>query len=298
MMSRMRTTVAFFTLLICCGMSRGGEDAERSKKIEQLREILINAKHDAETADAFKKLFLYVGRAGLADLTKDENTSIALQAAWELNKQIVKRDPEIPGRIDWVIEPKGMEKFLTLMAERTNTEIPKWWREAVLAADAFPGEHHAFIAVENTFKQRAFAGSSKFATIEGKENQTQCKLGKTTLPHSDEPGFNDSYFGLLGDDRSFGVSYSDVGYPFKLSAYESKSGDLKWTAQVWAARRGPFGGKGFHRVELVRLDDKVFVFGVESHGAYMEAFDTDTGLCLYRFCSCYWFNFSEAWGMK
>jgi hypothetical protein len=39
------------------------------------------------------------------------------------------------------------------------------------------------------------------------------------------------------------------------------------------------------------------VYGCDSHGMYAEGFDAKTGKCRFRFCTCYWFNFSEAWGL-
>jgi hypothetical protein len=40
------------------------------------------------------------------------------------------------------------------------------------------------------------------------------------------------------------------------------------------------------------------VFGIESHGAYVEALGPATGENQFRFCTCYWFNFSKGWGLK
>jgi hypothetical protein len=40
------------------------------------------------------------------------------------------------------------------------------------------------------------------------------------------------------------------------------------------------------------------VFGMESHGAYIEAFDAGTGKVRFRFCTCYWSEHSETWGLK
>ena len=67
---------------------------------------------------------------------------------------------------------------------------------------------------------------------------------------------------------------------------------------MWAAGRTALAGYGVHRVELAGKDGSVFVFGTESHGMYLEAFDLATGKCQFRFCSCYWFTFSETWNLK
>jgi hypothetical protein len=56
-------------------------------------------------------------------------------------------------------------------------------------------------------------------------------------------------------------------------------------------------GLGVHQMELVVSGDRVCVFGAESHGVYAEAFRLDDGKPLVRFCTCYWFNFSERWNL-
>src|SRR5262245_37101936 len=52
-------------------------------------------------AEAYEALFKKFGKSGLRDLMKDEDTSIALQAAWEEHKKLIKnaKQPEYP---DWV----------------------------------------------------------------------------------------------------------------------------------------------------------------------------------------------------
>lgn len=80
------------------------------------------------------------------------------------------------------------------------------------------------------------------------------------------------------------------GYPFDLSLGE------KWRSRVWATgRSGAFTGWGPHEVKLLGGGGRVTVFGWESHGAYIEAFDLASGSPAFRFSSCYWFHWSEEW---
>jgi hypothetical protein len=113
------------------------------------------------------------------------------------------------------------------------------------------------------------------------------------------PWVVDHFVGLPSEKRSFVALYSgDSGYPFKLASFNGKGGNPVWVADVWASRRGFSSGVGHHRVELQEATGSVFVFGAESHGMYLEAFEAATGKCLFRFCTCYWSNFSEEWGFK
>ena len=80
---------------------------------------------------------------------------------------------------------------------------------------------------------------------------------------------------------------------------DSKTGKKQWTRTAWAARRGAASGpEGGSQIEIRRHGDTVIVYGCESHGMYAEGFEARTGKCQFRFCTCYWFNFSEAWGIK
>jgi hypothetical protein len=69
---------------------------------------------------------------------------------------------------------------------------------------------------------------------------------------------------------------------------------------VWAARRGFSSGPTgrVDPVEVRRQGDMLIVYGCESHGMYAEGFDAKTGECQFRFCTCYWFDLSEAWSLK
>ena len=111
--------------------------------------------------------------------------------------------------------------------------------------------------------------------------------------------FVDSFAGVVGEKRSAVAGYTVVsGFAFDLTGFAGKGGKPTWKAEVWAADRDFLGGLGYHWVEVKEKDGTVFVFGAESHGMYAEAFDLATGKCKFRFCSCYWFTFSEKWALK
>jgi hypothetical protein len=89
------------------------------------------------------------------------------------------------------------------------------------------------------------------------------------------------------------------GFPFKLAAFTGKDSHVAWKARVWAAGRDIFlGAAGYAPIELREAEGVVYVFGAEGCGMYLEAFDAESGQCRYRFCTAYWFNPSEAWGLK
>jgi hypothetical protein len=91
---------------------------------------------------------------------------------------------------------------------------------------------------------------------------------------------------------------TDAGFRYDIDVRDRDSKQLVWSGKVWAAGRTAGSGKGVHQIEILVADDHLFVFGAESHGIYAECFRLDDGKPLLRFCSCYWFNFSERWKLK
>ncbi|MSR62700.1 MAG: hypothetical protein EXS08_09695 [Planctomycetes bacterium] len=89
-----------------------------------------------------------------------------------------------------------------------------------------------------------------------------------------------------------------AGFPYDIQMKEHDTGSIVWKAAVWAVGRTALTGIGVHQIELVVSAERLFVFGIESNGAYAEAFAVDDGRPLLRFCTCYWFNFSETWSLR
>jgi hypothetical protein len=282
----------------------GQGDSKRSEKIKGLRERILKAQQgdagsSAEAAAAYKELFTYVGRNGLKDLTKDKDTSIALQAAWEVHKKVIKRDPPLAGRTNWVFDKRPTEAFLAFFAERVKAKPPAWWRTNLLNGEVFPDRHHAFITLADDVPEAP--------EVEVQEEEVVITVGKRTVHIAKAaydkvasfPEIGVDPVALWGEEQSFFARPTFRGYPFKAAGVNSKTGEKLWVASVWAARRGfSSGPAGNNPVEIRREGDTVIVYGCESHGLYAEGFDAKTGKCRFRFCTCYWFNFSEAWGLK
>jgi hypothetical protein len=279
----------------------GDKEAEKVKALrnEVLKELFAAEDESATVAAAYKKLFTHVGLAGLKTLAEDEDTSIALQAAWELHNKAVKRDQPTLGRSGWVLDKKPMEEFLKLVAKRLKTEPPAWWGATLLKGDVYPGRHHAFIDDEGPLPPTA--------TVKVEKDDMVFTSGKQSVkvPKAEfDKATGDFDIGtppviLCGESLSFLARPVFRGYPFEVICVDSRTGKKQWAVTVWAARRGfSSGPAGVNPVEIRRSGDTVIVYGCESHGMYAEGFDAKSGACRFRFCTCYWFNFSEAWGLK
>jgi hypothetical protein len=89
-----------------------------------------------------------------------------------------------------------------------------------------------------------------------------------------------------------------AGFGYTVQVTDGKTKKMLWKRAVWAVGRTALAGEGVHQIELVISKDRLFVFGAESHGVYAEVFKLEDGTPLVRFCTCYWFNFSECWKLK
>ena len=301
---RLRWLIAFSGLVLAAVPSLAPADPE--PKAADLRERVLRADSRSEAADAYKAYFLCLGRSGVKSLTKDENLGIALQAAWETHLKPVKRKEKVDSRSDDVYDPAELVQFVTFLKDRTKAPIPPWWSTGVTDVDLFPGEHHAFIGPSKRGRddpEKPKKGDEKKELqIKVRGDNLVCSLGGRSIEFPKDT-FGESNFasfvGSIGEKRSVVASYPGIsGFAYTLAGFEGKGGKPVWRADVWSAGRDFLGGEGYHRVEMTEKDGVVYLFGMESHGAYVEAFDASSGKVRFRFCTCYWFKHSEAWGLK
>lgn len=314
--AQLKSSLALFVLLVLVAPRNVAlcSDLKEEEKVQALREAVLkaqakaislnkesNADRDSATvARAYKAMFTHLGLKGLKSLERDADTSIALQAMWETHKKTILRKPTIPGRTDWVFDQAPMKEFLSLFAKRVHSEPPEWWRIALLGGEVFPGLHHAFIGKPvNVPARQKVSFKDEVVIVETAEHSFRVSDAVYGEAYTASSGSKDSV-ALWGPEQSFFAIPSFRGYPYKVFGLDSKTGEKIWTASVWAARRGFSSGPpdGPPPVEFRRQGDTLIVYGCDSHGMYAEGFDVKTGSCQFRFCTCYWFNFSEEWKLE
>jgi len=214
-------------------------DDKEQDQVEVLRKEVLRDLHEdddksAGVAASYKKLFTHVGSIGLPKLVEDEDASIAMQAAWELHRKSVKRDPPIKYRTDWAFDKKSLGEFLKVMTKRLKSEPPAWWSATLLNGDVFPGRHHSFMAED----------LPPAATLKAEKEHVVVTVGKQSLRLSkaDLPGSRDLLEGapavLCEAEVTFIARPMHRGYPFEVIGVDSKAGEKLWSSTVWAARRG------------------------------------------------------------
>ncbi|MBN9122354.1 MAG: hypothetical protein J0I06_24975 [Planctomycetes bacterium] len=258
-------------------------------------------------ARVYRELFEKVGQSGLPDLTKDKDTGLALQASWESHKKLVKRTTK-----PRAFYPKDtysadeIKKFLTFLKDRTGTSAPDWWAEGISDLYVEKERFHLHVAAEPKCEQIEL-GKVVWHVGEGVKLALRAETYSYTFGDVTAE-FPKALFGGLDSltDVSAGKTMCLAGYlsyasyRFPVIGFDRKTGARIWKAEVWADNQkrhlGPASPR--HRVEMTTKDNVLFVFGATGGGLYLEAFDLETGKCQYRFCTCYWGDYSEKWNLK
>jgi hypothetical protein len=301
----------------------GTSAAQPEEAIKALREKVFQSdrvrieKNDWETtpgdvkAKAYKALFLKAGRAGLHDLITDEDTGIALQAAWETRKKITQERVYIGHYGSRMYDRGVLGGFLEFLKVRTGATPPGWWADSIVTVDVDPGVTCTFPLLEENRvgagpRLREAEAGGRILVPQGADlkatgddlvysavGRTVRFPTKTFLPWW-------SYAGLLGNKWSVISGYGlDGGTPFKLAGFTGEGGMPAWMSPVWCGMRPRvLGNPGRKFVELTGVKDAVFVWVGGNGGMEVEAFDLATGRCQFRFSATYWRNPSEAWGLK
>lgn len=266
-------------------------------------------------AAEYKALFEKVGRAGLPDLTKDKDTSLALQASWELHKKLVKRTKRAGPVLKDVqsnetYDAAEVKKFVEFVKERTKAPVPGWWADRLADLDVYKERSHLSWAEAHKLKEVALGKEDVWRVRDGvtlalKDGTISYRSGDVSLEFPknlfDITSFEDALADLVTEKVTCLAKYRSElgGGRFRVAGFENKSGKHIWSAETWPVHPFPhFGPTTEQRVEMTRAGDTVFVFGATTRGLYVEAFDLGTGKCQFRFCTSYWGNPSEQWNLK
>ncbi|MFO0936328.1 MAG: hypothetical protein U0798_07445 [Gemmataceae bacterium] len=298
---------SYLPALVIVNVLAAGLQSARADEPSVLREKVLKASTRDDKGAAYKAFLGATTREELTALTKDKDNGIALQAAWEMHTKLVKRTKPLLARSDDIYDPDRLAKFVAFLKERTKAPVPNWWAQAVTNVDVFPKRHHAFHRpsqkdTPNLVESKAGAYVLDGCGLDRVGDDLVYTTGDRTLrfPKATfDSVFRTFYLGALREKRSAIAVPSNIsGYSYRVAGFEGNGGKATWTAEVWASGRDGLLVNGFHTVEMAEKAGVVYLFGVESHGAYAEAFDFATGECRWRFCSAYWWNWSEVWGKK
>jgi hypothetical protein len=253
--------------------------------VQGMRKAVFEARGPREAGAAYEALFRQVGPEGLRDLKCDEDVGIALQAAW----RIVEEQGAHP---EESFSPTAVHRFLGFVEGKTGCRVPGWWEHALLSAKVGKQPHLAYYPASGDFSYQV-----KDLGIRAEESVSVSKDGvlatinagkkRFTLPvrmlEEASTHHRDTLAVHIGDSRAYFAFHDRNGRSYVLFCVDALTSRKRWTAEVWGSGRRAAPAVGRHDVSVSERGGRVFVFGQETHGMYLEAFEAETGKNLFRF---------------
>ena len=232
-----------------------------------------------------------------------------MQAKWELQKKLVKRPQPLGTHREDTYDPDNLKEFVTFLKTRVKCPLPEWWVEAIVDVDVVPGKLHGFERAEKSpdLKEATAGGLVPDGADLVADGKTLCfTQGKRKLsfsikdlqkktPISKALAFSVAWSGKVG---AVAVYCPVIGAGGMIYGFPEDGGKQLWESGIWCVHRKEALSPAPHCLEVVATEDTFFVCGQEISGMYLEAFESATGKCRFRFCTCYWSNFSETWKLK
>lgn len=243
----------------------------------------------------YRSLFAAAGPNGLSRLQSLPDDSIAIQAAWEsvaltvpleMTNEPVRLDAD---RLNW---------FVGFFEGRARVSLPKGWRELMLDArtnqrdNIFPGEpksnpYHDAVAGRVKCPTDASVNTSSDAVV-FRIAADRIMIPEKIMRRAEDGGVYFNVSGCFTPERCFLAVHNDFGAPHDVACIDRSSGKLLWKSTACGSCWHPVWGSGKCWVWVVFTDDdRVFVFGAESCGFYVHAFNADDGKSLLHFSSRY-----------
>jgi hypothetical protein len=273
-------------LFLFAYISEGSGEASPNdlKRLSDLRKEFGEARDPKAAADAFEALIDRVGAKGLPDLKCDDDTSIALQAAW---REVEERTQAGASSFN----PADLQRFLGFMEGRARSKIPSWWEQS-LTGGVIHRPHVVYFAPSGQFGYREtahdiFVPDGISLSRDDEWGVIKDKDRKVTFPIDimlKKASKGDDHLSIsIGEERAYIALHDYSGFSYCLFCIQGKPGSIRWTAHVWGSGRRLLAGVGRQDVSVVEQDTCVVVFGQEAHGMYAEGFEPATGKCLFRF---------------
>lgn len=244
-------------------------------------------------------------------LRLDENTSIALRAAWDpTDNEIIVWPNE--RQVSHEVAQARVARFVAFFEGRLAVNPPDWWVTGLEhdAGDLSRVTSHStatnrppegsFIVPwwEGRSNRMSYSGPSP-TTIEVAEGKVEIRqagrrvrISKATFESMgrDDPRFYALFTPTLhpivvGED-CYVLSYrarDEDG--FRLTSFRISDGRVRWQVDGWGSALRTRVGQASQTAVLVVDDKQVTVFGESTFGMYSESFALKTGRVIHRFSS-------------
>jgi hypothetical protein len=272
---------------------------------------------DSEVAGRAIQRVLKVAGSDLKPLLADENTGIALRAAWEIAQRRAKSGDEsawpwfvgflqgrtklqIPLRWEFNLawrffdpsRTKQGELILRSYMKKTDElydhdGLPRWKRPAQPKGDAAEWRR-------DRSKRKADPGELALTTAAGHTLRISAVASKKVWSKSRF----DAVSALAVGQLTYAAFPTDMGEGFPVVCMRRESSEIVWEAKSWGSGEviGQFTGPTGHEMSLDQRGDIIAVFGSSVMGSYLEVFDSKSGKLVFRFCPSDWNAWREETG--
>jgi hypothetical protein len=288
---------------VCAAAPRPLSEKELRQGIAQ---ALASGRNQYSFDEPFHRLVRLRGRES-GRLRLDENSSVALRAAWDpTDNEIIVQ----PGarQVPHEVAQARVARFVAFFEGRLAVTPPEWWVRGLeydagdlsrvtthAAANRLPEASFIVPWWEGTSNRLSYAGPSP-TTIEvvgGKVEIRQAghrvRLSKAAF-ESMTPRFfavlAPAFYPIVVGEDCYVLSYrarDEDG--FRLTSVRISDGRVRWQADGWASARRTRTGQASQTAVLVVNDQQVTVFGESTFGMYSESFALKTGRMIHRFSS-------------
>jgi hypothetical protein len=322
--------VATVLLLALCTAEARSDDPKKpalpaSKPSDDTASAKKRFASAADSAVAGKEIaaILKAAKGSFSSLLADDNTSLALFAAWDAAKQ---RSGQAEGA-DW-------NWFVGFLQGRTGLSPPLRWEIALMSIHYGqfkqwnPNQWAPRRVLEDYLKKGDVLEKWQDDTIVLKRRRVLTKKAGFWVPSDLTAQLNDRDLAItvgekeqilvaasvlkdavsnpeasgynhlnatVAADRAFVAFFDEFGERYPLLCIDRNSGKVLWKAEVWALATEQIparSGSWAHNLILEFHKKSVVLYGI-GVGCYVEAFDIETGKPLYRFASNAWYAHRE-----
>jgi hypothetical protein len=246
-------------------------------------------------ATAYRAVFLKPDEEAILEMQRADSSSIALKAAWRLAEL---KCAERPDR-------SPLSRFLGFVEARTRAAVPQWW-EACLLASRFdqverfrlrPGGwpevderlfpiHRVELGDEIITVPPGVEVSYEGEWLVWKED---CAIRRIRRGVMSMEGVSSEWLTVIATpERMYVATGSDIDGAFGLACLTHDGAEV-WRAHGWGTGNFRGGATGFWwaACEIRLAGENVLVFGKAYESLFVEAFHSQSGQPLYRFCTRY-----------
>ena len=303
---RLITAICGFGVALASVHGQPPAAPSRAEQREQLVQRAVEAQTPLKAGAAYKELFQKFGD-DLDQLATDSRPGVALNAAWERALRLAAKkqlDPQrFLGFFEGVMRAKLPDEWEVFFMRLLSTKDTGLFRRYLDSRGETPRVKGASILMPRWEHETGLGKGSANVHFRFEEKQNEIQIDDRSitvapkLANDIRKAVKDKrlHVSAQTDDRFVAIAlYIVGGTGCDLYLFDRKSGQLNWTAILWAhaaeeLRTLPrVGGALWNDVSIFIGGQTITVFGTETDNCYAESYEIKTGACVFRFSTSLW----------